>query len=229
MSRGDRVRWVLRGIGQTLITLGLIVLLFCVYELKVTGVYTAEQQRDLDEGLKRTWAAAPRATPGAPQLADYEPGKGLARIYLPTLGKDEVHVVVQGVSREDLKKGPGHYPGTALPGAIGNAVISGHRTTYGAPFNRLDELKTGDPIVLETQGFFYTYLVTGLTVVPPTALGETLPVPNQPGVKATTRQLTLTTCNPKYSAKTRLIVRALLQTPLAKGPGVVPPALGGRA
>ena len=228
MTRGDRVRWVLRGVGQALITLGLVVLLFCVYELKVTGVYTAQQQRDLDDGLKRTWAAAPVASPGAPQLAAFEPGKGIARIYLPTLGKDEVHVVVEGVSHEDLKKGPGHYPGTAAPGAIGNVVISGHRTTYGAPFNRLDELKDGDPIVLETQGFFYTYLVTGRSVVDPSALGETLPVPNSPGTKATSRLLTLTTCNPKYSARTRLVIRALLQTPLAKRPGVVPQALGGK-
>ena len=68
MSRGDRVRWLLRGIGQTLITLGLVVLLFCVYELKVTSLYTAEQQDELDDVLKRTWAAAP-PTPGAPQLS----------------------------------------------------------------------------------------------------------------------------------------------------------------
>ena len=228
MTRGDRARWVLRGVGQTLITLGLVVLLFCYYELRITGHYTAQQQHELDDSLKRTWATAPVTAPGKPQLAAYEPGKGIARIYLPTLGKDQVHVVVEGVSHEDLKKGPGHYPGTAVPGVIGNVVISGHRTTYGAPFNRLDELHVGDPIVLETQSFFYTYLVTGTTVVDPSALGETLPVPNSPGTTPTLRQLTLTTCNPKYSARTRLVVRALLQTPLAKGPGVVPKALGGK-
>lgn len=227
MTRADRMRMLLRGLGQTLITGGVIVLLFCVYELQVTGIYTAEQQRSLGRELTEQWAApAPsRPGPGAPQLAAFEPGQGIARLYLPTLGADETTVVVEGVGTEDLKKGPGHYPGTAAPGAIGNVVLSGHRTTYGAPFNRLDELKPGDAIVVETRGFFYTYRVTGTTVVLPSAIGETYPVPNTPGAAPMQRLLTLTTCNPKYSARTRLIVRALLQAPLAKGPGVVPPAL----
>lgn len=226
----DRVRWLLRGIGQTLITAGVVVLLFCVYELKVTNLYTQQQQEALDGDLSEVWSLpvpVPVPVAGKPPLPAYVVGQGIARIYLPTLGKDEVRVVVEGVSTSDLKKGPGHYPGTAAPGAIGNVVISGHRTTYGAPFNQLDELHRGDPIVIETQGFFYTYRVTGTTVVKPSAIGETYPVPNQLGKAPTQRLLTLTTCNPKYSAKTRLIVRALLEAPLAKGPGVVPPALGG--
>ena len=229
MSATDRVRWVLRGVGQLLITLGVVVLLFCVYELKVTNLYTEQQQRTLDHRLTRTWATAPVPVPGKPRpkLVAFTDGEGFARIYLPSLGKDQVHVVVEGVSHEDLKKGPGHYPGTDLPGAVGNVVISGHRTTYGAPFNRLDELRPGDPIVLETQSFFYTYRVLGTTIVSPSKVGETDRVPNMPGVTPTQRLLTLTTCNPKYSARTRLVVRALLETPLAKGPGVVPPALGG--
>jgi sortase A len=205
-----------------------VVLLFCVYELKVTSIYTEQQQSELEKRLTRTWAAAPAApaASGKP-VAEAIPalGAAFARIYLPTLGRGQEHVVVQGVGKQDLKKGPGHYPGTAEPGAIGNLVISGHRTTYGAPFNRLDELHVGDPIVLETRDFFYTYLVTGTTVVQPTALGETDPVPNRPGVRPTQRILTLTTCNPKYSAKTRLVVRGLLQSPMAKLNGVLPPAL----
>ncbi|MCW2598670.1 MAG: hypothetical protein JWM02_499 [Frankiales bacterium] len=225
MTGVERVRWCLRGLGQLLITAGVVVLLFCVYELKVTNLYTQQQQHQLDKNLTQEWAATP--TEPTPHLAAYEDGKGIARIYFPTLGKDQVHVVVEGVSHEDLKKGPGHYPGTDLPGAIGNMVISGHRTTYGAPFNRLDELKVGDSIVVETRAFFYTYRVTGTTVVQPDAVGETDHVPNQPNAKPTQRLLTLTTCNPKYSASTRLVVRALLEVPLAKGPGVVPPALDG--
>ncbi len=224
----DRVRWLLRGVGQTLITAGLVVLLFCVYELTVTGLYAEQQQQTLDKELSQQWAVPlPSAPPGKPQLQAYEEGKGIARLYLPTLGENQVHVVIEGVSNEDLKKGPGHYPGTAAPGEIGNVVVSGHRTTYGAPFNTLDELKDGDPIVLETQGFFYTYRVTGTTIVKPSAIGEVAPVPNQPGKVPTQRLLTLTTCHPKYSARSRLVVRALLETPLAKRPGVVPPALGG--
>ncbi len=226
MTKSDRIRQLLRGVGQTLMTVGVIVLLFCVYELKVTSLYTEQQQSMLEKRLTRTWASAPVA-PGTPSAVPVVPvlGAAFARIFLPTLGRSQEHVVVEGVSTDDLKRGPGHYPGTAAPGAIGNVVISGHRTTYGAPFNRLDELKVGDPIVVETRDFFYTYLVTGTTVVSPTALGETDPVPNRPGVKPTQRILTLTTCNPKYSAKTRLIVRGLLMSPTAKVGGALPPAL----
>jgi sortase A len=133
--------------------------------------------------------------------------------------------VVEGVSHDDLKKGPGHFPGTDLPGQLGNVVISGHRTTYGAPFNRLDELHTGDAIVLETRTTFFTYTVQRIFVVKPSAIGVTYHVPDHPGLAPTQRLLTLTTCNPKYSARTRLIVRAVLSSTLKKGPGVVPPAL----
>lgn len=230
-TAGNRLRWLLRGLGQLLITAGVVVLLFCVYELKVTNLYTEQQQKTLDTQLAREWAAPPPSPVGKPgqvHLAAFDDGAGIARIYLPTLGRDQVHVVVEGVTHEDLKKGPGHYPGTAVPGAVGNMVVSGHRTTYGAPFNRLDELHPGDAVVLETRTFFYTYRVTGTTIVSPDALGETDPVPNHPGQVATQRLLTLTTCNPKYSARTRLVVRALLEAPLAKGKGVLPPALQGR-
>lgn len=228
MTAADRLRWFLRGIGQVLITAGVVVLLFCVYELEITNLYTDQQQKALDHTLTKEWAQPVSPTAPVSRLAAYEEGKGIARIYFPTLGKDQVHVVVEGVGQEDLKTGPGHYPGTDLPGQIGNVVISGHRTTYGAPFNRVDELRTGNAIVIETQSFFYTYTVTALTVVPPDAIGETDHVPGQPQAVATQRLLTLTTCNPKYSARTRLIVRGLLATTLAKGPGVVPPALSGR-
>lgn len=223
---GEHIRMFLRGIGQLLITAGVVVLLFCVYELEITNIYAKDQQRALDKTLTEQWDQPKHQVITPMQLAAFD-GKGIARIYFPTLGKKEVHVVVEGVSHEDLKKGPGHYPGTSLPGEIGNMVISGHRTTYGAPFNRLDELKVGAPIIIETATSFFTYKVTGLTVVQPTAVGETDPVPNQPGVTPTQRLLTLTTCNPKYSARTRLVIRAVTSTPLAKGPGVVPPALAG--
>lgn len=222
----EALRTVLRGLGQLLITAGVVVLLFCVYELKFTSQYTAQQQKKLDRQLVQEWVHPPPPTgPQGPAVPVSVLGSAFARIYLPTLGPKEVHVVVEGVSHEDLKKGPGHFPGTDLPGQLGNVVISGHRTTYGAPFNRLDELHVGDAIVLETRTMFYTYTVQRLFVVKPSAIGVTYHVPDHAGAVPTQRLLTLTTCNPKYSARTRLIVRALLTSSLKKGPGVVPPAL----
>ena len=224
MSAGDGIRTFLRGLGQTLITLGVVVLLFCVYELYFTNLYTDKQQSRLGDDLAHAWEQ-PTAKPGVKPVA-VALGHGIAVIRIPRLGRGYHRVVVEGVGKEDLKKGPGHYPGTALPGAIGNSVISGHRTTYGAPFNRVDELRSGDAIVLETRDTWFTYRVTSESIVSPTAVEVTYAVPGQRNAVPTQRLLTLTTCNPKYSARQRLIVHALLQTALPKSAGD-PPALTG--
>ena len=224
----DGVRTFLRGLGQTLITMGVVVLLFCVYELYFTNLYTGQQQSKARDDVQAQWAVpTPSASPGAP-LAGPPLGKGFALLWIPRIGKVDKHALVlfEGVGHEDLKRGPGHYPGTALPGAVGNMVVSGHRTTYGAPFNRVDELHAGDPIVVETRDTWFTYRVTGEQVVKPTAIEVTYAVPGNKNAVPTKRLLTLTTCNPKYSAKTRLIVNALLETALPKTAGD-PPALTG--
>ena len=237
-TTADRVRTVLRGIGQTLITLGVVLLLFVVYELEVTNLYTDEQQGRLGAELDRQWSGPDPVTdpalapvPGGAsrrQAAAVVPlGDALARIYLPSVSRSYVRVVVEGVATADLKRGPGHYPGTAAPGGLGNTVLSGHRTTYGAPFNRLDELSPGDAVVLETRSTWFTYRVTGLQVVSPTDIAVTYPVPRRPGATPTQHLLTLTTCNPKYSAQQRLIVSAVLDASLAKRGGARPPALNG--
>ena len=210
------VRTALRGTGQTLITAGVIILLFCVYELWFTGVYTARAQHDLQDELEHVFAQTP---PGAPEIPAVKLGHGLAILRIPRLGRGYHKVIVEGIGRDDLRKGPGHYPGTALPGQVGNFVVSGHRTTYGAPFNQLDKLKVGDAIVIETRSNWYTYRETSHEVVKPTAIGVTYPVPDQPGAKPTKKLLTFTTCNPKYSARQRLIVFAQLVETTAK-PGV---------
>ncbi|MCW2778999.1 MAG: sortase family protein [Frankiales bacterium] len=229
---GDGVRTFLRGIGQTLITLGVVVLLFCVYELEITNIYTGKQQHALAQDLKDAWAApTPAPSPVRPgTVAPAAPvavplGQGLAVLRIPRLGRSYAKVVLEGVGVPDLKRGPGHYPGTALPGAVGNVVVSGHRTTYGAPFADLDRLVPGDAVVLETRDSWFTYRMTGVQIVAPTAIEVTYAVPGNPTATPTQRLLTLTTCNPKYSAKQRLVVRARLESRLAKAPGVVPPAL----
>ena len=136
----DGVRTALRGLGELLVTAGIVLLLFCIYELQVTGLYTAREQTRLGQDLQHAWSLAPAA--GGP-AADVVPsiGDALARIHLPRLGRECRKVIVEGVGQEDLKKGPGHLPGSAEPGGLGNIVLSGHRTTYGAPFKRLDELR----------------------------------------------------------------------------------------
>ena len=221
-------RTALRGIGQTLITLGLIVLLFCAYELWITNLYTAREQTALGSELHREWDKGQDPTKLKPGITTVPIGEGIAVIRIPVLGKGYAKVVVEGVRRQDLKKGPGHYPGTALFGQLGNTVISGHRTTYGAPFNRLDEVQVGDAIVIETRTQWFTYTVRRSHVVSPHAIEVTYPVPGQKDAVPTQRLLTLTTCNPKYSARTRLIVLAELTDTRKKSDGP-PPALTGTA
>ena len=254
--RGDVVRTVLRGTGQTLITLGLVLLLFCVYELKITNLVTAREQDRLGDDLRRAWAAspaapvtsvspvptpstaapassapsaAPSAAPSPPSAAAVPPpppavelGQGLAVLRIPRLGdwNDDPPVVVEGVGVADLKKGPGHMPDTALPGEVGNVVLSGHRTTYGAPFARFDELRPGDAVVVETRDAWFTYTVRGTRIVAPTAIEVTYPVPGDATAEPTRRLLTMTTCHPKYSARQRLIVSAELTATDAKGTGL---------
>jgi sortase A len=125
-------------------------------------------------------------------------GSPFARIVIPKIKVDDI--VVEGVDQEQLALGPGHMEETAWPGEYGNMVVSGHRVTHSRPFFRLDELKVGDSIVIYTKSQEFTYHVIEKKVVKPTNLNVIKPTRN--------RILTLTTCNPPYSAKTRLIIHA---------------------
>lgn len=136
------------------------------------------------------------------------PGAAVARIEIPKIGVDKI--VVSGVGVSDLRRAPGHYVSTPMPGEPGNAGIAGHRTTYGAPFNRLDELAQGDEIFVTTRSGRFVYSVRTIDVVSPR--DRTVLQPTEDN------RLTLTTCHPKFSARQRLIVVAdLMSTPVPLG------------
>jgi len=229
---------VLGWLGRSMVVAGLFILGFVGYQLWGTGLQTSRSQDQLAAELsadtspdaseagtttdpellaKDLAAAAPVPAVVTPAPASGQP---LGIIEIPKI--DLARVVVQGVSKADLKKGPGHYGGTALPGQPGNAAIAGHRTTYGAPFNRIDELEPGDEIVTTTPQGAFTYKVRaapdgsgrGWFVVKPSGVLVLAPT--------TTNQLTLTACHPKYSARQRIVVVADLVTPAA--PVSPPPA-----
>jgi sortase A len=146
------------------------------------------------------------------KLRQIKVGQGLTRIVIPKLGLNVL--VVEGTTPAALKAGAGHYVGTPLPGEAGNVAIAGHRTTYGRPFNRLDEMKAGDVVYLDTPFARYEYHVSpafpagtpGGTVNPhpvlPTEYGV-VAAPSDPNA----HWLTLTTCHPKGSARQRLVLR----------------------
>lgn len=130
-----------------------------------------------------------------------EDGKPIGRILIPSIDAD--YVVVQGTEEADLKLGPGHYPDTALPGQGRTVAIAGHRTTYGAPFNRIDSIDVGDPITLEMPYGRFTYKVTRTRIVDPDQVGIVRDVGHD--------RLVLTSCHPLYSAAQRYAVIADLQ------------------
>lgn len=177
--------------------------LFLVAAVGVLGypLYTNLYQTRLQSSLDRELASP--AIRVAYQQREVEVGDSLTRIKIPSIGVDVV--VVEGTSPSALRAGAGHYPATPLPCEPGNVAITGHRTTYGRPFNQLDRLKVGDQIRLETPIGECVYLVNRepyITV--PTDLSVLDPTP--------AATLTLTTCHPKGSARQRLIVKADLRT-----------------
>ena len=214
-------------IGRSFVTLGVLILLFVIYQLWGTGLYTSREQDKLRDTFtssleqrgdrpttttssSETDVSAPTVTtttaPPARIAALASNGEPIAQIRIPRIAVDSI--VVQGVARVDLRKGPGHYPDSPLPGQEGNAAIAGHRTTYGAPFGNLEQLEEGDRIFVRTfQGDFTYEVYQANLIVQPTDV-HVLEPDQRPGFEAT---LTLTTCNPKYSAAQRLVVKAALQ------------------
>lgn len=160
-----------------------------------TDLWAAHRQEDLSRQL--IGASEPFAKHAVAR------GKALTRVEVPRLGIDVV--VVEGTTPEALRNGAGHYEDTAYPGERGNASIAGHRTTYGAPFNRIDELAPGDVIILTTPIERHEYRVIAHPwVVEPT---DWSPIRDYP---ARTSLLTLTSCAPEGSDTSRIVVRALL-------------------
>jgi sortase A len=214
-------RRVIREIGLALITAGVVLLLFVGYQLFGTNVAEANSQRQLKKQFDHlvTPSSAQPGAPGAsatakpattaPPVTAAGPtapsGEAVAHLVIPKIGVDKF--IVEGVALTDLRKGPGHYPTTPLPGEKGNAAIAGHRTTYGAPFYRINELQPGDDIFVTTKQGKFHYKVVETKVVSPNAVFVLNPT--------TDNRLTLTTCNPRFSAAERLVVVSQLADPPA--------------
>jgi sortase A len=204
---GSRIRAGIRLSGELMITFGLIVLLFAGYEVFGNSAKVQDEQNALTDELDQQWNDPTVGPTAAPTQGPAAPGSSLVgRLYIPKLDKE--WVVVNGVRPQDIKYAPGHYPDTALPGAIGNFSVAGHRIRK--IFWRIDELEPGDVIGVETRDFWYVYKVYGDEVVKPSAVEVVAAVPDKPGVQPTKALLTLTTCNPKFNNYQRLIVHAEL-------------------
>ncbi|MET3769229.1 sortase A [Marisediminicola sp. UYEF4] len=208
-------------IGEILITAGVFVFLFLGWQLWLNDIVVGNEQRDDAIAFSRELgSAAPPAAPLDPDSNFGEPvvspasaeTVAFANIYIPRFGDDYVRTVAEGVSASNvLRTGVGHYPGTQMPGEVGNFAVAAHRTTYGAPFNRIAELTVGDRIYVQTSDGWYTYVFRSLEYVLPSAIEVLEPVPHAPGMAANDRIITLTSCNPMLSAAERIIAYGVFE------------------
>jgi sortase A len=205
---GGVVRAVARITGEVLITFGLVVLLFAVYEVWGKTAIIHDHQKDLNNQLAQAWGNPAVAAPSGPAPSALPPpaGGAIGRLYIPKLHLQ--WVVVEGVTLADIRYAPGHYPGTAMPGKVGNFSVAGHREP--GIFWDLDQLHAGDWLVVETRTDWYVYQVYLNHLVTPHSVEVVAAVPNKPGATPTEADLTLTTCNPKWDNYQRMAVHARL-------------------
>lgn len=226
--------------GEILITAGVILGLFVVWQLFYTDVQSGRtQSAALDE---LTFPEMPRvaagtgtvetAEPGAPDIVElipdelkvYSPSGAsvldapseattFGALHVPRWGYDYVKPISEGTSRARVLDalGIGHYTDTAMPGAVGNFAVAGHRTTYGKPFTDIQLLEKGDALVVQTDSAWYVYRVTSTEIVRPGYVAAIAPTPDAPGVAPTVASITLTSCHPRYSAEQRYIVHGELE------------------
>lgn len=227
-------------VGEILITIGVILGLFVVWQLFYTDVQSGRTQAaaldtlDFPETTRvvTTDGGAATAEPdapdvvelipedlkvyspdGAPVLGSQREATTFGALHVPRWGYDYVKPISEGTERARVLDplGIGHYSDTAMPGEVGNFAIAGHRTTYGKPFTDIQDLEEGDALVVQTDDAWYVYRVTGSEIVNPGYMAAIAPTPDQPGVAPTAASITLTSCHPRYSAAQRYIVHGELE------------------
>lgn len=222
------MRRLLRTFSTVLIFAGLLLvadaILTVTWQEPTSALYAHLEQRRLDSGLDQLEESKPRPverralavlkTPSrrlafAARSLDrrVEEGRPVGRIRMPRIGLSTI--VVAGTDPGSLRKGPGHYPDTPLPGARGTVGVAGHRTTYGAPFRRIDKLRKADRVILDMPYGRFEYSVERTRIVPPTAIWVT--------DRVSYDRLILSACHPLYSAAKRIVVFARLTRSVPRG------------
>lgn len=237
-TRRRRSLLAVQVVGELLITLGVIAVLFVAWQLWWTNVEAdAAQGAAVKQFVQEHQVPAPNDAPApAPAPADpaapaapaavpvgTAPGHGAAIgvIYIPRFGADYSRPIIEGTSRDVIDTmGLGRYAGTAMPGAVGNFVMAGHRQTHGAVLDNIHTLVPADKIYVQTADGFYTYVFRNQEIVLPDRMDVLLPVPTQPGAVPEQRLLTLTSCNPRFGSEERIIAYSVFDSwqPLSAGP-----------
>ncbi|MDR2322588.1 MAG: class E sortase [Microbacterium sp.] len=233
--RGRRPRrraTVVSVLGELLLTAGVVVLLYAAWQMWIGDIIMSASANDKGQQISQAWAKAP--APALPPVIDdgngvdgahprYEPpvmtppANGVpwgAQMHVPRWGSDYNVQIAGGVTRPDtLDHGwIGVYPTSGMPGQPGNFTMAAHRTTWGKPFNQLDKLHLNDAIVIETEQGWYTYRFRTLEYVTPDSVDVLDPVPQEPGVAAGGRYITLTACSPLYSLAERIVAYGVFES-----------------
>ncbi|WP_306322672.1 MULTISPECIES: class E sortase [unclassified Streptomyces] len=214
------VRVAIRTFSEVCITVGALIVLFVAYVLFWTGVKADSAMGGQIDDLQDQWAKRPVASAAPeggqtstapPKPKPYKDGDPFAVMYIPRLGFTWNKPVLQNTEVDTLKKGLGHYAGTAQLGQKGNFAVAGHRRTYGDPFKDFPKLTPGDQVILTDGDTWFTYVIdTKPYKTLPTDVGVIDPVPRKSGYDEPGRYLTLTTCEPEWGHSHRLIVWAHL-------------------
>ena len=215
-------------LGELLITAGGFVLLFLGWQLWFNDLVVGNQLHEESLHQSSTWqgntSTAEHGTPNDPPVLDKPDGTGevFGLMLIPRFGDEYYRPIAEGTGTvEVLNKGEiGHYPSSQMPGEVGNFAVAAHRTSYGKPFNGLSNLRVGDRIYVETADGWYKYIFRNLEYVQPTGVGVIAPVPQADGTAPVDRLMTMTSCNPLFSAAERIIAYSVYDTfyPRADGP-----------
>jgi sortase A len=218
-------------LGELLITAGVFVLLFLGWQLWLQDILVGGVQQTQAQKLGQTWQndaipqkSTPSVAPIVAPIVEKAPGNAqqFAILYVPRWGKTWQRPIAQGVGVADVLDaiGVGHYPGTQMPGQVGNFAIAAHRHAYGGGFEYLHQLHVGDSVYVGTKDGWYQYTFRDIQYVQPNQVNVLQPVPMEPGVAPTDRIITMTTCNPFFSTAERMIAYGLFDRfyPEAGGP-----------
>lgn len=215
-----------------LVTLGVLVVLYVGWYAWLNDIIVGGEQTRAATELQQQWAEQSRderGEPGAVPAPAVEPlgielapvlaepsatNEAFATLLVPRFGADYTRTIAQGIDVSAVlnsrRTGVGHYPGTQMPGALGNFAIAAHRNANGAPFGELLDLRVGDRVYIETAAGWYEYAFRGLEYVLPNEVDVIAPVPRAAGAEPEERFLTMTTCNPLFSTAERAIAYSVM-------------------
>ena len=214
--------------GELLITAGVFVLLFLGWQLWFNDLIVDNELRGESLQQSSTWqgnaSTAEHGTSTEPPILAKPGATGdiFGLMIIPRFGEKYYKPIAEGTGTvQVLNHGEiGHYPTSSMPGAVGNFAVAAHRTSYGKPFNGLSNLRAGDHIFVETKDGWFQYDFRNLEYVRPTGVGVIAPVPQTDGATPKDRLMTMTSCNPLFSAAERIIAYSVFDRfyPRADGP-----------